>query len=85
MFCRAIAYNVKEKEYSALTNEVAKGLVRLGGFVTKYQQFVYDTSDTQQSLNSPVKIRYFSFKLTALATYISKLMFRASGKEIPTK
>lgn len=37
MFCRAIAYNVKEKEYSALTNEVAKGLVRLGGFVTKYQ------------------------------------------------
>lgn len=32
-----IAYNVKEKEYSALANEVAKGLVRLGGFVTKYQ------------------------------------------------
>lgn len=35
MFCRSVAYNVKGKKCSVLANEVAKGLVSLGGFVTK--------------------------------------------------
>lgn len=87
MFCRSIAYNVKEK--NSLLHWQMKLLKDLSvrGFLLQNTSSLFMTqedSDIQQSLNSPVKICWFSFKLTALATYISKLMVCASGKEIPT-
>lgn len=57
------------------------------GFLLQNASSLFMTQEgsyTQQSLNSLVKMCWFSFKLTALTTYISKLMFCASGKEITT-
>lgn len=77
---------IREKSLLYWQMKLLKDL-SLWGFLLQNASSLFMTQEdsyTQQSLISPVKICCFSFKWTALATYISKLMFCASCKEIPT-
>lgn len=66
--------------------KLLKDLLVWGGLLQNACSLFMTQEDSyiQQSLKSPVKICWVSFMLTALATYISKLIVCASGMEIPT-